>query len=172
MQFAVLLTWAALGFTEPLLTPEPEAQAPPRPKVEASKTPAAPLPSAPLPPIPAPPPPAKEAAKKPEAAPVLPPPRPADSKDAAKAPEAVPQPLRELPPLTPHYPAFADPRASAWTQHRLPPADLPCVELACQLQLCIKDHRCLREKALDYLTHWYCPNKLIFGKCCPENPDH
>jgi hypothetical protein len=109
--------------------------------------------------------------------PVLPPPRPmaeAAPEPAKTEPAAtegtatVPQPAVE--PLMPPNPAFMDPRAYSWTQHRLPPPDKPCVELACQLGMCLGDHRCCRERICDYLLHWPCPSLLIIGKCCPPRP--
>jgi hypothetical protein len=141
--------------------PQPQVPAPPPPaKDAAKKTEPAPLP-----------PPAKDAAKKTEPGPTLPPPRPAEAKEAAPTPEAAPEPSKHvLPPLAPAYPSFADPRSFVWTQHRLPPADQPGPDMACQMQLCLNDHRCLREKIIDYIMHFYCPSRLICGKCCPENP--
>jgi hypothetical protein len=124
--------------------------------------------------------PVKEAPKSPEAAPVLPPQRPmpeppkdvsktkeapkspASPKDVSKTPETTPPVAKETnEPLTPAYPAFGDPRAYTWMQHRLPPADQPCVEMACQLHMCLRDHRCIRERVIDCVLHCPCPGKLI-----------
>jgi len=93
------------------------------------------------------------------------------TKDAEKSPEEAAPKVKETDDLlTPAYSSFMDPRTFAWTQHRLPPADKPCVEMACQLHMCLKDHRCMREKLIDWVLHWPCPGRLIFGKCCPEEP--
>jgi len=190
------MAWATLGFSgvaaaqEPPLPVLPQPRPMPEAPKDAPKTPeVTPLPMKekkdqpdqprplPMPDVP------RDAAKTPEVAPlptkekkdqpVLPQPRPLaeTAKDAAKTDEGAPTRVPETnDQIAPAYPGFVDPRAYVWTQHRLAPADQPCVEMACQLRVCIRDHRCLRERMVDWVLHWPCPGRLIFGKCCPDSP--
>ena len=196
MRFAILMTWATFGLSgaadssEPpnLLLPAPRAlaqapkepaQAPeppnllipePRPMAQVPKEPAK---------TPAPPEPGKtekepaktekEPAKSPKELPKTEKEASKKEKEAPKTEEAAPTRTHVIEPLLPAYPAFMDPRAYVWTQHRLPPPDQPCVEMACQLRLCLGDHRCPRNRIADYLLRWPCPSLLLFGKCCPDN---
>lgn len=188
MRLALLMMWALFGFAgavdgqepPPLLLPAPrpateaaqetakteKAAAAPQQTKEAEKTEKA------VPPQP------KDATKTDKKAPAPPQPKEpgkaeeaekAETKEPEKAEEAA-APKQGSEPLTPPYPAFMDPRAFSWVQHRLPPPEKPCVELACQLRMCLGDHRCLREKICDYLFHWPCPSQLLFGIFCPRNP--
>jgi hypothetical protein len=190
MRLAMLVTWAVLGLAAvgygqeppPLLLPAPRpTPEPAKETVKTEKAVAAPQQgkepgktdkSVPAPPLPkdatktdkkaAAPPESKEPGKAESAEP--------ESKEAAKTDETAAAPRQGPEPLLPANPSFVDPRARTWTQHRLPPPDKPCLEVACQMRMCLGDHRCLRERICDYLFHWPCPSQLLFGKFCPNGP--
>ena len=158
MRLAIVMTWAMFGFTGAVRAAEPPEQAlpvpqplmieapPPPPKVEQAPEPMKVEK-------------AKEAAKKEPA------------KEPAKTETAEAVPTQGVEPLLPPNPAFVDPRAFAWTQHRLPPPDKPCLEMACQLQMCLGDHRCHRERICDLIFNRpCCPGPGLCGKRCPTIP--
>jgi hypothetical protein len=192
MRLAMLMTWAMFGFAGALYgqEPPPLLLPAPRPMPETAKGPAQTEKTVAAPQqtkepgktekaVPAPPQP-KDGAKADKKVPEPPQPKepgkadnaeaPPEGKEAAKTEEAAPRPQQGPEPLMPPNPAFVDPRGLTWTQHRLPPPDKPCLEIACQMRMCLGDHRCLRERICDCLFHWPCPSQLCLGKCCPNNP--
>jgi hypothetical protein len=135
-------------------TKDKTVPAPPQPKETGKTGKTAPAPKE-----------AKDSEKKEGAEPATP-----EGKESEKTEEAATKTEQANEPLTPPNAPFMDPRAFSWVQHRLPPPDKPCVEIACQMRMCLGDHRCLREKICDYLFHWPCPSQLLFGKRCPSYP--
>jgi hypothetical protein len=158
MRLAIVMTWATFGFTGAVDTAEPPEQALPTPQpllIEAPQMPPKVQPA---------PPPAKIDQPKEPA-------KTEPAKEPAKTEPPAPVPTQAAEPLLPPSPAFMDPRAFAWTQHRLPPPDKPCLEMAVQLRMCLGDHRCWRERICDLLfTKSCCPGPGPCGHHCPTNP--
>jgi hypothetical protein len=175
MHLAILMTWATFGLTGAVDPVEPPDQSLPAPQPLLIEAPQAPMkteqpPPPPLPKIEQAPPSKVEPSKEPaKAEPSKEPAKAEQPKEAAKTEPAAPTQAAE--PLLPPYPAFMDPRAFAWAQHRLPPPDQPCLEIACQLKMCLGDHRCHRERICDLLFNRpCCPGPGLCGKRCPTVP--